>query len=955
MQTENYLLFDITYHNDLKYFVPTLYINSQNNFSYTEKKATLEVLTSFGINMNEWDKNLVTLFNTIQFLKPEELQKRFNKKAKKGTHFLEDKTLSNYFYAYTDEKLAIVLKLVFQHKIPISLNLGNGKEFYKFQIDSNPITLSTKLLFKKNKDGIDYNLNLWENDRKFQITNEIIFITNQPGIIIQNKKIYFLEIINSKKLTPFLTKEFIHIPPKMVGTYFDTFIKDIVKKVDIHAEGFQLKKVNKISSCHLSIFKDYLTEKHLVELHYCYDNYSFSSSSAKKIASDIAVENNEFSVIQYIRNPEEENNLESVLESIDLVKNINGFFEHESSNTYEIFHLIERHKKLLEKNKIEVKTTTSDKKSIVLAVPKIKQSIAEKNDWFDIDMKIDINKVMIPFSSIINHIRKNEPLFEYQKGSYFIIPEEWFSTYSSLAKLSKVSITGKLELPKSNISVLNQLPSFLKKEKKEIHYNTSPNLNATLRPYQIDGVKWLIEHQMNGLGACLADDMGLGKTLQTLALLTFTYDNLEEEKNESTQVLDLFSELKQKEKLKALIILPSSLIFNWYEEIKKFTPHFQILKYQGNDRKKYEKKINLYDVILTSYNILNKDIDLFQKENFNYVILDESQYIKNKDSKIFKNLNKLTTQNRISLSGTPIENSLSDLWAQMQFINPNILGDYNFFNNHFKIPIEKKKDEIVLAELKHIIDPFILRRTKEQVLNDLPELSEQIIYCELLEEEQTIYEEEKSKARNALLHVNGEKADTILVLNTLMKLRQHSNHQRLLDKESKIESGKFLEVSSYIDTIVKSGQKALIFSSFIEHLNLYMQWCKEQKINYVSLTGKTKTEERGQIVNQYQNNSDIKIFFISLKAGGVGLNLTKASYVLFLDPWWNPQVERQALSRAHRIGQENKVNVVRFISKDTIEEKIINLQKFKKELADNVIDQEIIPIDIEDNISAILE
>jgi SNF2 family DNA or RNA helicase len=481
-------------------------------------------------------------------------------------------------------------------------------------------------------------------------------------------------------------------------------------------------------------------------------------------------------------------------------------------------------------------------------------------------------------------------------------------------------------------------------------------VKATLRPYQEEGVQWLLEHFNNGMGACLADDMGLGKTLQTLTTLTAVHEQLSETQRTEAIQLDIFgTEIpSKKEYLKALIVLPSSLIFNWYNESKKFTPHFSRLQYIGSDRKALQKKLDRYDLVFTTYAIISRDLAVFEKYNFRYLILDESQYIKNKTSKVFNAVNSIPAENKISLSGTPIENSLADLWSQMQFINPNILGTYAFFDQTFKIPIEKKQDQESLFELKKLIQPFILRRTKEQVLKDLPEMSEQIFYCDMEADQEKLYEEEKSKARNFLLGTDANQNNKISIINTLMRLRQLSNHPKMVDSKSDIDSGKYLAVTSYLRTLVQSNQKTIVFSSFVSNLNFYKDWCKTNKISFCELTGATAAKDREEQVNRFQNDDSTLLFFISLKAGGVGLNLTKASFVLFLDPWWNPFAEKQGIGRAHRMGQMNKVNVIRFISKNTVEEKIIRLQETKKLLSDSLLEEDFLSADIEENLEYIL-
>jgi SNF2 family DNA or RNA helicase len=561
------------------------------------------------------------------------------------------------------------------------------------------------------------------------------------------------------------------------------------------------------------------------------------------------------------------------------------------------------------------------------------------------------------FSEIVSNIKNQNRLFLLPNGNYFLIPIEWLTLYGPMVKLAKVQ-NGNLKFLKSNFAVLADIPE-LKipfSSQEAIEYKASILLKATLRPYQIEGVQWLLEHYNNGLGACLADDMGLGKTLQTLATLVAVKEQLDFEKDQNVQ-LDLFGNeiFMPKECLKALIVLPSSLVFNWYNEARKFTPHFRRVQYIGNDRKLLSKKLEKYDLIFTSYAVVSKDISILEKYNFRYLILDESQYIKNKNSKIFKAVNQIKANHKISLSGTPIENSLDDLWSQMQFINPNILGSYSFFAENYKFPIVKKQDQNSLLELKNLIKPFILRRTKEQVLKELPELSEQIYYCEMEPEQEKLYEEEKSKARNALLKTDGSGVDKINIINALMRLRQLSNHPKMIDSKSEMDSGKYIAVTRYLETLVQSNQKTIVFSSFVSNLNFYKTWCKENKIDFCELTGDTPLKERGFQVNRFQEKEKSLLFFISLKAGGVGLNITKASYVIFLDPWWNPFSEKQGIGRAHRIGQLNKVNVIRFISKNTVEEKIIRLQESKKLLADSLLDENFLNDAIEENLEFILE
>ena len=346
-----------------------------------------------------------------------------------------------------------------------------------------------------------------------------------------------------------------------------------------------------------------------------------------------------------------------------------------------------------------------------------------------------------------------------------------------------------------------------------------------------------------------------------------------------------------------------------------------------------------YDIILTGYGVVRNDIEKLVKFQFLNVILDESQYIKNPDSQTYKAVIKLNSEQRIVLTGTPVENSLSDLWSQMNFINPGLLGSKKFFKETIQIPIEKDNNEEKAEKLKQMISPFMLRRTKHEVEKDLPELSEQVIYCRMSEQQAKIYESEKSKVRNQLLNSfanpKERSKNAIRVIQALTKLRQIANHPALTEDEYEDDSGKFSEIIRAVENITSENHKVIIFSSFVKHLNLFGEAFKKRKIKYSVLTGKTTKREKE--IEDFQTVDDVKVFLISLKAGGTGLNLTAAEYVFISDPWWNPAAEKQAISRAHRIGQNKKVFVYKYISRRTVEEKILSLQKRKQKLADEII------------------
>lgn len=935
----NYLLFfDFTFDSDFSVFLPNAYIAQQKGYTwYFFKKATADILESLPeITITPSEKEALELIYSLQ--KPI-LSKKFIKKGNSLDLIYKNPKQKQLIQQYIEEKTAKILEISCENSFYITINYKNHDEIGKKRIKTTTKTLEPFLEFEKTDSGINYHLLLLDGEQKIiPSQHKIELLNNEKSWLIINKELVKVAHIKALNIKPFLTKTDIFIPEKLIGEYFDKFLKEILKKVEINAKGFEIISKNEIISSKIRLIHDFLANHYKIYIAFDYDGYVFFSNQHKKSHSVLEFQaDNQLKIINYKRNPSEEAKKQQFLSEIGFTEDDGVFFIEDAYPFASYFHLLERKEDLISAG-FSINSIEINGKNTEISLPKlIFSETSIENDWFDLNIQVKQGEITFHFKELIQNIRNNNPIFVLSNGNLFIIPQEWFSRFGTLAKFVKEH-QGKLQLPKNNYALLEDLPELqTQKMVNNVQYIPSPNLKAALRPYQQEGVKWLLEHHYNGLGACLADDMGLGKTLQTIALLVDIHDRLPEITNENpTNLFDI--DLKQKESLKTLVVLPSSLIFNWYDETKRFAPHLKCVQYVGNERKNKANRLLNYDVIFTSYPIVTRDAKIFQKYEFRYIILDESQRIKNKNSQTFKAIHDIKAQHKISLSGTPIENSLSDLWSQMQFINPNILGSFSHFSKYFKYGIEKKRDPIILDELKTIISPFLLRRTKEQVLDDLPEMTEQIVYCELSEAQKKWYEHEKSKARNELLRIEKHNLQ-FNALNMLMRLRQISNHPQLLDKNSPIPSGKYEEVINHLELIVNSSQKALIFSSFVSHLEIYESWCKTNNIRYAKLIGSVPTSERKAEVEAFQKDASVKFFFISLKAGEVGLNLTEASHVLLLDPWWNPFSEKQAISRAHRLGQKNKVNVIRFVSKDTIEEKIIKLQQTKKELSQNIVEE----------------
>nr|WP_255486850.1 DEAD/DEAH box helicase [Mucilaginibacter sp. SP1R1] len=444
------------------------------------------------------------------------------------------------------------------------------------------------------------------------------------------------------------------------------------------------------------------------------------------------------------------------------------------------------------------------------------------------------------------------------------------------------------------------------------------SLNATLRPYQKQGLNWLNFLDDFNFGGCLADDMGLGKSIQVIAFIL----SQREKNSHNTN----------------LIVVPTSLIFNWQQELAKFAPSIKLHTIYGADRIKNIDDFDQYEVILTSYGTLLSDIVFLKNYHFNYVFLDESQNIKNPESQRYRAVRLLKSRNKITITGTPIENNTFDLYGQLSFACPGLLGSKQYFKDIYSSPIDKFKSSKRAVELQNKIRPFILRRTKQQVATDLPEKTEMVLYCEMGQQQRNIYNTYEKEFREFISATTSEvlKKTPMNVLKGITKLRQICDSPLLLTGE-KMPG----DASAKIDTLIEqiegkmAQHKILVFSQFVTMLDLIRKKLTGKGIAFTYLTGQTRNREA--VVNEFQNNPEVRVFLISLKAGGTGLNLTEADYVYLVDPWWNPAVENQAIDRCHRIGQDKKIVAVRLICPGTVEEKIMLMQQNKKALANELI------------------
>ncbi|MBR4325605.1 MAG: DEAD/DEAH box helicase, partial [Bacteroidales bacterium] len=577
------------------------------------------------------------------------------------------------------------------------------------------------------------------------------------------------------------------------------------------------------------------------------------------------------------------------------------------------------------------------------------------NDWFDIYATVKLDNMDVPFVALRPYILNDIHEFKLPDGSIIMLPDEWFERYKGVLRACEVNKKdNRIQLHSYQYSALDMLPLDGRVEDRvaalrqkldnfdKIPLRQPSQVKATLRPYQIVAFNWLRMMRDCNFGACLADDMGLGKTLCTLSLLS---DSPAVEAGDFSEGLFAFSK-----KIPSLLIVPKSLIYNWVSEAKKFVPHLKILEFTGNNRMDHIKSFPLFDIVISGYATLRNDIEKLSDCTFNYIVLDESQTVKNPESQAYQSIMQLKCRHRLALTGTPLENSLSDLWSQVNFINPGLLGSLSSFKRYYVSPIEKKLDGETSVKLKKIISPFMLRRTKQQVLQDLPDLVEQTILCEMTDSQQKIYEAEKSRTRNSILEIMEQgifEKSTVMVLQSLTRLRQIACTPYLIEDGYDGGSGKTDEVIRALQNVIGQRHKVLVFSSFVQHLNHIARNLDALGIGYSMLTG--STDNREDAVRKFEGDN-VPVFLISIKAGGTGLNLTQADYVFIIDPWWNPAVEEQAIARAHRMGQKNSVMAYRFISKGTVEEKIQRFQRKKNDLAATFVGDSEIPFNLKDEV-----
>ena len=800
-------------------------------------------------------------------------------------------------------------------------------EAYIEFVDGNP-----NLEFILNKDEDDYVI----------VPNQDVFKCN----LLKGRKYKY--ILQQDRLCR-LTKEFENTNLKLLQSFRQNYVTELhLKESDLsllfsivipkvknaiimgNIDDKLIKKYTP-ENLQVKLFLDFDKNDYIIaDVRFCYGNYEFNPLDEKNkpsVPRDIVKETQSFNIFRKTGFMFDVKNLRFILPDDDKIYNF---------LTNDITYYMQKFEVLV----------TDNLKSKEVVKPKIGSlGVKVENDLLTIDLskiEFDIKEL----KDIMSKYKLKKKYHRLKNGTFFDLEDNkeiaFFDKLVGGMGLDYKDLEeGEIKLPVNRSLYLNQLLQGIKgteiiknQEYKNImnnlnqdmledEYDLPKTLNAKLRYYQKTGYNWIRTLDAYHFGGILADDMGLGKTVQILSVIL----SYIEESNDSKT---------------SIVVSPSSLTLNWLNEAKKFAPNLKVQVIRGSsaERKRLIENIDKYDLIITSYDLLKRDIQYYKEYSFRYAIADEAQYLKNSTTQNAKAIKQIKSMSRFALTGTPIENSLAELWSIFDFIMPGYLFNYKDFKTKYETPIVKDEDEKSLKKLKMLIEPFILRRTKKEVLTELPEKTVTVLNNEMDEEQEKLYLTYLAQAKEELadeIENNGFEKSQIKILALLTRLRQICCHPKLFIENYKGHSSKLDQCMEIVEDATEAGHKILIFSTYTSMFDLLEKELGARNINYFKLTGSTKVDERIKMVDEFNETNNAKVFLISLKAGGTGLNLTGADMVIHYDPWWNLSAENQATDRAYRIGQKNNVQVYKLITKNSIEEKIYELQKRKSELAQNML------------------
>lgn len=896
-------------------------VNSDGKFTLKYQRLLPENFDAFSHGLDEADRKLTHLLYEISL---NGLYKQFGARESSFQQFVDKFAGSTY--------KQIILDYIERRKAEAIAMLA-GKNFYLKSKDGYPAWKKLSVLNKKagikfyvkrTKSDTLYTAKLVLNDKEENINAEIsgVLVSSPPWILWNQLVIPLEEDIDGKKIVPFTKKQNILIPRHQENEFYTKFLLRLLELYEVDMQGFDVARTATPPHIQLVVTKDN-ADIYTFRLAAKYgDLRLWIRKPFKRVHVQLEYGESAPKLFVVERNPEIELRVSEFFAK--LRKDESQLFDFGLNAEKALAWMEENYAALTSKGIELVQEYEGEKFNFERPMLSAE---AEKNEsGYLIKSGISIGKSWIPLTRIKKNVLNFDRKYVVNKDNAVLLPKTWLENLRLLFEIADEDESGNLFVQRCHAGVIRsafrdvKVRGFVLSEAFEEIKSVAPPMNfkAELREYQKAGYDWLCFLREFGVNGILADDMGLGKTVQTLALL----QKVKEEGSDYPH----------------LIVAPNSLVFNWTAEIKRFAPELKVLEHTGPKRDKTLKNRSKFDVVITTYGIVRQDEEYLSQCQFEYVVLDECQYIKNGDAKITQAIFKLKSKSRLALTGTPIENSTMDLWTQINFLNPGMLGTSYFFERYYANPIEKQQSVQRRDELSSAVYPIILRRTKEMVAKDLPERIVDCIYSEMTDDQKKLYKETTALYRTTLFGDNADfQKNKMQILAGLQRLRQIAIHPQMIDPMKK-ESGKYNAIKEMLFQLHLSGEKVIVFSQFVKFLTILKYDLVKEKIKFSYLDGSTK--DRESAVNHFQRDSETNVFLISMKAGGVGLNLTAARYVMLVDPWWNPAVEMQAISRAHRIGQNHSVFVYKFISKESIEEKIVKLQEYKSKLAEEVIKSE---------------
>lgn len=864
---------------------------------------------------------------------------------------ISEETVKKTIRPFIEKKLVEMVEVIRANHIPLYQNKPGNKVLYAHNaIEVSPDITEVEFHFEADEQLFKYGMKCFRDGHEISLLEKkpILTLVSSPAILLLGNELHVFRNIQSSRIIPFTNKSQVSVDISQIDKYMENIVLPIIRYHEVSTSGLPVFREERTLEPRLSL-ENNIYEKPVLQLLFVYgDKVFYPGKDMMPKHAYIRETDGRKSIYYFYRDADREKMLIQTLKDAGLKLFTDSYYSiREDWPIKDLSEWITHNKTLLTE---QFQLMNADKKAeYCLDEITVEQDFTENNDWFELHITVAVGEFRIPFIRFRNHILEGNREYVLPDGRIILLPEEWFNKYADVMEFSEKSVD-TIKLKRSLVGVVTEFFDDKNREKfvyqHKIKVPVPTKIKATLRHYQEQGFNWMIHLNRNNLGGCLADDMGLGKTLQTLTLLQQVYMNCtnvptlntEKSTGENGQ-LSLFDTQEEQNSIPAsLIVMPTSLLHNWRREIRKFTA-LSAFEYTGGSHLKGEhitSVFNRFHLVITSYGIMRNNVEELSRYPFEYIVLDESQNIKNSDSMTFKAAVQLRSNHKLILTGTPIENSLKDLWSQFHFLQPDLLGSESYYLKRFINPI-KQGNNHAEERLLRLISPLILRRNKREVAPELPSLTEEFVFCGMTDGQEEIYQREKNGLRNILLEqtLQRENRNNLTVLNGITLLRQLACHPAMIYPDFTGSSGKLENIISMFETLQSEGHKVLIFSSFVKHLEIIANAFSRRKWKYSMLTGSTLFREKE--IEQFNQSDDVKAFLISLKAGGVGLNLTQADYVFIVDPWWNPAAEMQAISRAHRIGQDKQVIAYRFITEGSIEEKIIRLQEGKRKLSETFI------------------